>query len=287
VLSEMAASDNKYLIIKNILTAVLIAVGMFATLVFLSISWIKIIVIGAAILSSIIWLKSRGLLRRTVKYTLFSILLFSISFSAFEGYLFQYASYPPTFGTSQQPSLTFSYPEMLTVSLTEMVQNVENTPAFKLLMFEHPGEVKIERITLNGLLHRRGQIAVQFYQESSGIGFTFSSNGGPYHVSVGKMWGTTTKPQHYQIQPQKTLLERIDTLGLQWYCDRALEEYQNKAETSFEITDLIITISAINHSSYPGLQIQLIGLCGGENSSYAYFAYFHPDGTIMNFSAFT
>ncbi|MDR2707695.1 MAG: hypothetical protein LBB87_02980 [Nitrososphaerota archaeon] len=211
------------------------------------------------------------------------MLTFGISFTAFEGYLFRYDSYPLTSGNSQQLGLTLSYPDILSVSLTEVVKNVENTSAFKLLMLEYPGGVKIEKINLQTIFN--GQIEVQFYQETSGRAFIFSANGGPYHVSFGK-WGTPTNPSFPQIQTREELLEQIAFLGLQWYYDRALEAYQNEVETTLEITDLIITIQAVNHSDYPGLQLCLMGLQGDESHSrYAFSAYFSPDGTLIDFSA--
>jgi hypothetical protein len=275
------ASNDKYVLGKNVFMAILLAIGLFSAIVLLSISWIKLVIIGFIVVSGVVWIVSHGLLRRIVKYTMFAVLLFAISFSAVEGYLFRNAGYPPTFG-SPQSGVTLSYPNILDVSLTEIVQDVKDTSAFKLLMLEHPNEVRIETIKLSTVFGA-GSIEVRFYQESSKLGFNFfSSGGGPYYVSVRPLLGTRLHPMFPRNQTQDALLKQIDDLGLQWYYDAAVEAYQSKTGVDLEVNELTITIQSVNHSNYPGMQLHILGMHkDGDHSSFAFSAYFHPNGTLV------
>ena len=76
----MVSNDSKYAIGKNLLMAIVIAVGLFSAVIFLNNSWIKIVVIGLIVAMGIVWLVSHGLLRRILKYALFAIMIFSIAF---------------------------------------------------------------------------------------------------------------------------------------------------------------------------------------------------------------
>jgi hypothetical protein len=209
------------------------------------------------------------------------VLLFAISFSAVEGYLFRNAGYPPTFG-SPQSGVTLSYPSILNASLTEIVQNIKDAPAFKLLMLEYPNEVRIETIKLSTTFGS-GSIEVHFYQESSKLGFNFFSSGGSYHVSVSPLLGTSLHPMFPRYQSQDVLLKQVDDLGLQWYYDVAVEAYQNTTGADLEVNDLIITIQSVNHSNYPGgIQLHILGMHkDGSHSNFAFSAYFHPNGTLV------
>jgi len=274
------ASNDKYAIGKSLLAGILIAVGLFSAAVFLSNSWIKLVVIGLIIIGGVAWLVSHGLLRRTFKYTILAAMIFAISFSAFEGYMFWNAGYPPTFGSSQ-PGVTISYSNILNASLTEIVQSVKKTPTFSLLTLEHPGEVTIETMTLDTTF-RGGRIEVVLYQESSNLGFNFgASGGGSYRILVAPWGGTPLSQMRPQQQTPDETLKQIDNLGLQWFYDRAIEAYQNKTGTTPDINALQVSIQWDNFANYQGMTLLLIGSYESNSSGHGvFFANFQPNGPL-------
>ena len=181
---------------------------------------------------------SHGLLRRTLKYTVFAVAIFSLSFLALEGYAFWHVEYPQTFGISQS-GVTLSYPYILDVSLIEAAQSVKNTLTFRLFMLEHPGETIIEHITLDTVDYMGGRIEFILSQQSSNSFFnamgknsvSFSaSNGEAYYVydvpMISLDAGAFPVPQiPLHQQTSNKVLRQIDDLGFQWYYDRVIEAY--------------------------------------------------------------
>jgi hypothetical protein len=287
--NNMASNDRRYVIGKNLLMVVMTVVGLFSALMFLSNSWVKIVIIGLIVVMSIVWLVSHGLLRRTLKYTLFVVMIFSICFSAFEGYLFWNAGYPPTFGTPQ-PDVTLSYQNILNASLTEVVQSAKNTLTYKLFMLEHPGKAGIQTVTLDTTLFRGGRIEVEFNSFSSSwvdsIRFT-AVDGRSYHttvtsVTLAKLYSS---PLYYQPQTQEEAIQQIDNLGLQWYYDRAVEAYKNKIGAAPEINSLKISFQCEDYNDYFGSTLLMIGSYENNNrGNGVFFANFQPDGTLNYFN---
>jgi hypothetical protein len=167
------------------------------------------------------------------------------------------------------------------------VQNVKNTPTFKLLMLEHPGEVSIGTITLD-TEWPSGRIVVVLYHKPDDLGFRFSANsGGPYHVSHTSLVGMPSRFNFYQQTPDM-VLQQVDDLGLQWYYDRAIEAYQNKKGVAPEINALKITFMWGNQGNYQGMVIEMIGSYVVDNRGRGvFFANFQPDGTLNYFNTAT
>lgn len=280
---------------------VMTAVGLFSAIIFLSNSWIKIVTISLIVVMSIGWLVSHGLLRRTLKYTLLAVTVFSLSFATFEGYARGHVEYPPTFGTAQ-PGVTISYPHILDVSLIEAAQSVKNTLTFKLFMLEHPGETIIGGISLDTVDYMGGRIEFVLSQQSSNSFFnaprsnaiSFSAKSGEayqvYDVPIVSAYDNTFAVS--QIAPQQKssdkALQQIDDLGLRWYCNCAIEAYQNKTGIIPEITELRISFSSYgslqsNDRIYEGPSLDLLGSDDYSNSPFGrnvFFASFQPDGTL-------
>ncbi|MCL2869005.1 MAG: hypothetical protein FWF27_06180 [Candidatus Bathyarchaeota archaeon] len=258
------------------------------------------IIILIAIIS-ISWLVSHGLLRRTLKYTLLAVVIFSLSFSALEHYAVWHAEYPPTFGVSQS-GVTISYPYILDVSLIEAAQSVKNTLTFRLFMLEHPGETIIEHITLDTVDYMGGRIEFILAQQSSSGFFnamgrgsvSFSASNGEayyvYDVPVLSLDDDTFPVPQMPLQQQTSnnALRQIDNLGLQWYYDRAIEVYQNKTGIIPEITELNISFSrygsfGFDGMTYEGPVLAILGSDAHNNSPFGrsvFFASFQPDGTL-------
>jgi len=90
-------SNDKYVHDKNALIIILIVAVLFSmvTIQPYNVSWIKIVPMGLIAISVVVWLISRGSLRRTIKYVLVVVSIFAISFSAVEGYMLNNMGYPP------------------------------------------------------------------------------------------------------------------------------------------------------------------------------------------------
>ncbi|MDR2699834.1 MAG: hypothetical protein LBC12_03355 [Nitrososphaerota archaeon] len=243
----MVATD-KHIYGKNAFIIILILAGLSSIFITRNnFSWIKLLTISLLGVGGVIWLLSTCLLRRTVKfwrtvkYVMIAVSIFAISFSAFEGYVFRNAGYPPTFDTPQS-DVTISYTNKIDVSLTELVQSAKSTLAFKLLRLEHPGEVCIMSIWL-----LENQVSVSFSLGSSATCYFEALIGNPYHVSVLSGNGASFH-QEYPLQQRNEDFQQIDILGLQWYYDRAIEAYQNETGTTPEINRLSISIQTYNPS---------------------------------------
>lgn len=276
----MAATDENS-IVKSIFAGILVAVGLFYTVVLLGSSWIKIVVISLVVVSSVIWLVSHGLLRRVFKYLILTVMIFAIFFSTFEGYLLWNAGYPPTFMPSQE-GVTISYSNILNASVTQIVQSVKNTATFSLITLEHPGHVTFESMKLDTTF-RGGSIEVVLYQESSNLGFAFRcSNGYSYHASISLWDGYPLSRMFPQEQTSEESLNQIDTLGLRWFYNSAIEAYQNKTGVNPEINSLQVSIQWENYGTYQGMTLLLIGWDVSDNTGEGvFFADFQPNGTLL------
>lgn len=258
----------------------MVAVGLFSAVVLLDSSWIKIVTISLIIVSCIVWLVSHGVLRRAFKYVIIAVMIFAICFTTLEGYLLWNAGYPPTFMPSQQ-SVTISYSNILNVSLTQIVQSIKNTPTFSLITLEHPGEITFESMELDTTL-RGGRIEVVLYQKSSNLGFTFvCSNGHSYHASVSSWGGYPPSRMFPQEQIPEETLKQIDTLGVRWFYNRAIEAYQNKTGVNPNINALQVSIQWENYGTYQGMTLLLKGYESNYTGHGVFFADFQPNGTLL------
>jgi len=273
-------STNNNSIAKSIFAGILMAVGLFSVVVLLGNSWIKIVVISLIIVSSVVWSLSHGVLRRGFKRLILAVMIFAICFTTFEGYLLWNAGYPPTFMPSQQ-GVTISYTNILNASLTQIVQSVENTPTFSLITLEHPGKVTFESMKLDTTFGG-GHIEVVLYQKSSNLGFKFvCSDGHSYHTSVSSWSGYPLSLAFPQEQTPEETLKQIDTLGLRWFYDSAIEVYQNKTGVYPDINALHVSIQWENYGTYQGMTLLLIGYESNYSGHGVFFADFQPDGTLL------
>jgi hypothetical protein len=272
---------DKNLICKNILAGILIATGVFSAVVLLGNTWIKLIVISLIVASGIIWLFSHGSLRRAIKCVIITLMVFTISFSTLEIYLFWNAGYPQTF-TPSQPGVTISYPNILNASLTGVVQSAKNTPAFNLIALEYFGQITFESIKLDTSL-RGGRVEVVFCQDSSSLGFRFVSSGGhSYHVSIFSWDGQPFSRTYPQEQTSKETLEQIDALGLRWFYDSTIRTYQNRTGVNPDINALQVSVQWENYGNYQGMTLLLIGSYESNFSGHGvFFADFQPNGTLL------
>jgi energy-coupling factor transporter transmembrane protein EcfT len=276
-------SNDKNALWKSLAIGILVAVGLFSAVVFLSNSWIKLLVIGLILVSCIFWVVSHGLIRKIFKYTILALMIFAVSFAAFEGYVLWNAGYPPTFEPHAQ-GVTISYSNILNASLTQIIQSIEDSPTFGFIMLEHPSKVTIETISLEtNFVSYGGSINVLFYQPSSHLDFRFYASGGyHYHATISTYGGTPLSQMYPQQQADLDSLKQIDTLGLNSFYNTALEAYQNKTGAAPTINSLSISIQWEQQGSYQGMTMLLTGGFESNNLGHGvFFADFQPNGTLL------
>ena len=96
---------------------------------------------------------SHGNFKKAFKFFVVAVLIFAISFTAVEINLFSNAGYPPTYSASQ-PGITISKSNILNISLSQLVQDIENTPTYKVLTLQL-GPTTAENIKLRHVISRR------------------------------------------------------------------------------------------------------------------------------------
>jgi len=284
-LTVMAATDKNSLA-KSVAAGILTAIGLFSVVVLLGNSWIKIALISLILIGTIVWLKSHGTLKKAVKILLLGAMIFATFFTTAEGYLLWNAGFPPT--SIPEQGVTISQANILNVSLAQILQSIKTTPTFSLISLEYPSEISFESMDLETTIPG-GRIEVTFYQQSSNLGFRFaSSSGGSYHASVFSWDEPPLSQKFMQKQTPEESLKQIDSLGLNWFYNKAIEEYQKQTGVDPHIKALQVSIQWERYESYQGMTLLLIGYEIAENDNSGqgiFFAAFQPNGTMLYLNA--
>ena len=149
---------NNWSYVKNSVATVLVTLGVVVAVFALSMSWIKIVVLGLTVGlgAAFLLLHGKHRLRRAVGFGLVGVMVFALCFTAFEGYLFWNSGYPPTYSQSI-PDMTLSMTSFANLSVTELVHGVMVHPTFRLLELEH-GSLAFDSMSMmpgrgNGGIH--------------------------------------------------------------------------------------------------------------------------------------
>jgi hypothetical protein len=277
---------NAKTIIQNILIGIIVAVALFSSILILSYSVIKIIVIPAILITGLIWLVSRGKIKRVLKFLVLFTMIFAISFASIEAYLFQNAGYPPV---PSQPDVTVSMQTMLNASLTEIVRGIEQGPTFSLLRLEHANLI-FESIGLNPIGIAGGISVNYFIEDTHSIARFASWDGRQYKVTISRLIGQPFSEKYQSMQTAEETLMQIDSLGLQWFYDQALDLAQNRTVDLPTVDSLSISLTYESYRDYHGITVQLIGshqTVMPDNTirgSGILIASFQPDGTLLYMS---
>lgn len=278
---------DKKAVLQSIISGLLVAVGLFFAVLLLSNSWIKLLVIGTFLVGEVSWLLSRGSLKRALKYFIVAIMIFAISFTSFESYMFWNAGYPPTY-TPSEPKTSLSLQGMLNASLTQILQNIEQSPAFNLLKLEYGDNITFESMKLEPSNGPGGYISVDFLTENSNAYFHFfSSNGHQYIAQKTSYQGSLASQRYPSNQTAQETFKQIDSLGISWFYNRALEIAQNRTTNLPSVDSLTLTITYEEHGSYQGITLQLTGFHqtvledGSIHGEGIIIADFQPDGTLI------
>lgn len=288
VFEEQTMAVNTKTLIQNIFIGLIVAAALFSSLIVLSYSMFKIVIVAAVLITAAMWLVLFGKPKRILKYIVLTVMIFAISFASVEAYLFQNSGLPPTY-LPTQPNETLSTQTMLNASLTEIIGDIEQSATFSLLKLEHRNMI-FESVGLNpfGIT---GGIDVKYFIEDTHSYVQFTSWGGrQYHVSISHLVGQPFSEKYSSMQTVEQTLMQIDALSLQGFYDKALQIAQNRTSNLPTIDSLSISISYESYRDYQGLTLQLLGnhetvLPGGNiNGESVLIADFQPDGTLLYMS---
>ncbi len=180
----------------------------------------KIVAVAAILVPTVIRLVAHGYTKKILKYIIIGALIFAISFTSIESYMLWNAGYPAT-GVAAPSGVTIAYPSVLNVSLAQLIDGIEKSPTYALLTSEH-GKTNPEMIWLNTEF-TGGSINVGFYGQNSNTYYGYSASAGyQYHVQVGTNQATPSFSTPYRQSSAHQAIQQIDTLGLQWFYNRAL-----------------------------------------------------------------
>ena len=274
-------------IFLNFVIGFLVIAGFFSVFILID-SWIKFVLLGLILVGGLVWRFSHGDIKKKFKFFVVAVLIFLISFTAVEFNLIWNAGYPAA-SVSAEPNVTISYPSMLNISLTQLIQGIENSPTFGLLTTEH-GKTNPETIKLDSGF---GWIQVDFYGEGSNtfLGF-LASRGDQYHVQISYYSGQPFSSFYVQSSSQQAFAQ-IDALGLQWFYNSAIEIAQNRTGSTPKIDSLSLTMNFEDHGqTYQGITLLLVGssrenstlISGSSQEASKLIADFEPNGTLLYMS---
>jgi len=267
-------------LIRTTVIAFLTAAGLFTSLLLLTYSWVKLFAIVAIFVPGVIWLVTHGRVKRVFKYVTIAALTFALIFSSFETYLIWNAGYPAA--NSALQSVSGGYDSIMNVSLTGLIQGIENSPTYALLSAEH-GKTNPETIKLDSS-SSPDWIEVDFYGEGSDayLAFMAYSPGDQYHAEISTYSGEPFSLSYVESTSMQAY-SQIDAKGLQWYFSRSLELAQNRtgAEPKIDSLSFTLTVEDRIYMSYEGITVQIIGSYQGSSTL---ICDFEPDGTLIYMS---
>ncbi|MCW3983561.1 MAG: hypothetical protein NWE96_06145 [Candidatus Bathyarchaeota archaeon] len=187
-----------------------------------------------------------------------------------------------------------SYPSLLNASLTEYLQNVEQSENFRLLQANHLNSATFEKLRICAYPNH-GWLTWTFRTTDTNSEVTIGNiEGKPYRTSVGNMMESffprIPQTKRYTLQSTVDTFQQIDRIGLASFLKQGVDIYQNRPNAS-QISALIISIGYNEVGNYQGLTILLSAR--GENSDEMgttvytglFEAEFEPDGTLLTYKS--
>ena len=119
--------------------------------------------------------------------------------------------------------------------------------------------------------------------------FISQSGGKPYTYGLVNRFRIYSLPQNYPSNQEITeSFNQIDSLGLHWFYDQAIGEYQNATGAKPAITDLRLVVALNNMDNYHGITLLMTGVKAGHdnlgNKIYptVFAVEFQPSGNILS-----
>jgi hypothetical protein len=249
------------------------------------------IVLTALVLSlGILWFISnrriKSVTTRFLKYCLIFILTFTVIFSGVQVYVFGTSGYPPTLAPQ------FTHTDLTSVSLTQYLQNVEQSENFRLLQLDHFGSVTFERIQLNS--YSSSALQWTFHARDTNSRISIANNAGhAYRTNIDSL-KSSLFPQRalptkdFPLQTTMEIFGQIDKVGLDWFLTYAADYYENQTGTKPEIAALIVNVGFSDTNGYDGLTVLLSARSLDHDSRGTavypgiFEAEFDPNGTLLS-----
>jgi hypothetical protein len=249
-------------------------------------STIVLILIGVTIALGLTWLllrtKSNNNIVKTFKYALIALAIFALAFESAGIYLFNFSG-------PLVPQISF--PSVLDTSLAPQLQNLEQSISFRFLQAEHLGTLTFQDLTIvTTYSNAPGGLDWTFYARDVRCKTQIGQSGGkPYSYLLVNLFRSYSLPQDYPSNQEITeSFNQIDSLGLHWFYDQAILEYQNATGAKPAITDLRLVIAFNNVGNYQGITLLMTGQKAGHdnfgNKIYptVFAVEFQPNGNILS-----
>ncbi len=266
-------------------------IGIFVVLFFYlfligSASTLVFILFGLTIVMGVLWAVSRSsshnAILRVFKYAFVGVALFVLVITSLGIYLFNFAG-------PIVPQVNNS--TILDASLTSYLQTLEQSPSFRFLQTEHFGTLIFRGLSIHSIYSNApGGLQWLFYEGDLKSEIPIGQSGGqPYHFDI-QSDIPYSLPQNYPSNQEITNnFKQIDSLGLHWFYNQAVVQYQN-ATGDKPITDVLtLDVGFDNISNYQGITLvvtaEKAGLDNFGNKIYSgvFEAEFQPNGTMLSF----
>jgi hypothetical protein len=247
-----------------------------------TLAYILIGITGAIVISLIVFqrISSQKALAKLLKYSYIGIAVFVLVFASLGLYLVSFAG-------PIVPQVNNS--NILDASVTQYLQTLEQSTSFRFLQAEHFGTLTFEELS----------IVSGYSNAPGGLQWTFNVGDVNKKMDIGQSGG---EPYFYDLLPQNSPLpqnypsnqqivnsfKQIDSLGLHWFYDQAVGEYQNATGSKATIAVLTFDIGFDNVDNYRGITLSMMtqkeGLDNFGNHVYPgiFEVEFQPDGTILS-----
>ncbi|MGD6806665.1 MAG: hypothetical protein ACQCN4_06865 [Candidatus Bathyarchaeia archaeon] len=174
---------------------------------------------------------------------------------------------------------TASYPEILDASLSSYLQTLESSPSFQFYQLEHFGTLIFESLSIHSTYSNAPQGGVNwaFYAGDIRTRLTVGhSSGHPYFYLVSSHYRDYDLPSGYPSHEQIINdFNQIDSLGLNWFFNQAVLEYQNATGKQPNVSTLNLDLAFDSVESYQGITLTL-------TARDVFVAEFQPKGTLLN-----
>jgi hypothetical protein len=251
--------------------------SQFSTLSVILVGTTVILLVIAMVLS----IKRNGKAKLSGKI-LAAFTIFVIVFGGVGFYLSQF------YGPTVPP---VGYPEVLNSSLTSYLQTLEQSASFQFIKAEHFGTLTFEDLSIHTTYSNapQGGVNWDFYAgdtnnrlmvgQSSGRAYYFSSIG----------YGRGHPLPNYYPSDNETAraFSQIDALGLNWFYNQAVLEYQNSTGHKPNLTALTLDVGYDNVGNYRGITLSIDARRENQDSfgnkiyPLVFEAEFQPDGVAL------
>jgi hypothetical protein len=178
---------------------------------------------------------------------------------------------------------------ILDISLTQNLQTLEQSTSFRFLQTTHFGTLTLEDLSIHS-----------FYSNApGGLMWTFNAGDVKNKMEIGQSGGAPyfydliphrdSLPQNYPSNEQiSNSFNQIDSLGLHWFYNQAVAEYQNATGTKPTVAHLTLDVGFDNVSNYQGITLLITAQKTGQDN-FGHTVYpgvfkveFQPNGTILS-----